>query len=140
MHHSKVKQILAATAWDLLKSDDAVLFDVRTSAEWHYVGVPDLQTLGKKPYFLEWRTLPDLCINHAFYDEIKKVEKITHDTHLIFLCRTGGRSMEASMHMLSAGYNNCYNIDFGFEGELDIHNHRGNISGWKASGLPWRQD
>ena len=37
-------------AWELLSSDaQAVLVDVRTPAEWTYVGIPDLSGIGKKP-------------------------------------------------------------------------------------------
>ena len=37
-------------AWDLLADNpDAVLVDVRTEAEWRYVGVPDLTSVGRQP-------------------------------------------------------------------------------------------
>ena len=35
-------------AWELLRENpDAVLVDVRTDAEWKYVGVPDVSSLGR---------------------------------------------------------------------------------------------
>ena len=38
------------TAWKILSENkDAILIDVRTRAEWNYVGLPDLATLGGKP-------------------------------------------------------------------------------------------
>ena len=44
-------------AWDILETDpDAVLVDVRTDAEWSYVGVTDLSSIGKEPHFVAWNT------------------------------------------------------------------------------------
>ena len=46
-------------AWDMLSRDrSAVLIDVRTSAEWAYVGAADLSTLARKPLFVEWQSFP----------------------------------------------------------------------------------
>ena len=33
----------------------------------------------------------------------------------------------------------CVNVAEGFEGDLDGERHRGNLNGWKARGLSWRQ-
>ena len=42
-------------AWARLKSDSrSVLIDVRTIAEWAYVGLPDLSSIGKRPVLVEW--------------------------------------------------------------------------------------
>ena len=43
-------------AYAALQADaDAVLVDVRTSAEWSYVGLPDLSQIGKRVIPLEWQ-------------------------------------------------------------------------------------
>src|SRR5439155_564657 len=43
-------------AWKILSErKDAVLIDVRTRAEWNYVGLPDLDPVAKKPALLEWQ-------------------------------------------------------------------------------------
>jgi rhodanese-related sulfurtransferase len=55
------------------------------------------------------------------------------------LCRSGARSRAAAMAMTAKGYNKCYNVAEGFEGNLDAEQHRGRVSGWKAAGLPWKQ-
>jgi hypothetical protein len=34
---------------------------------------------------------------------------------------------------------NCINVTEGFEGDLDAEGHRGNLNGWRARGLAWRQ-
>ena len=47
-------------AWaELASSNDAVLVDVRTVAEWSYVGVPLLDSIGKTAIFIEWQSFPD---------------------------------------------------------------------------------
>lgn len=129
-----------SAAWDLLKADpESVLVDVRTDAEWHYVGGPDLASIKKTVIKLEWRTLPEMDLNESFAERLASL--ITDkDTNILFLCRTGGRSGEAAALMTELGYKNCYNIIDGFEGAVDPRGHRGNITGWKASHLPWRQD
>jgi rhodanese-related sulfurtransferase len=127
-------------AWEILKSDSgAMLIDVRTTAEWHFVGTPDLASLNKKTILLEIRSLPNMDKNPNFEKTVTKVVQ-DQNTKIIFLCRTGGRSAEAATEMSKLGYSQCYNIAGGFEGELDTHSHRNKISGWKASQLPWKQD
>lgn len=38
-------------AWELLRENpDAVLVDVRTDAEWKYVGVPDVSSSASRPH------------------------------------------------------------------------------------------
>ncbi len=132
--------ISASDAMDILKKNpSAQLVDVRTFAEWHYVGAPDLKSLNKEVVFIEWRQLPNMDLNQEFVQSLEN--KIpSRDTELLFLCRTGGRSREAAIAMTARGYKTCYNIDSGFEGDLNQQKHRGSTSGWKASKLPWRQD
>ena len=43
------------------------------------------------------------------------------------------------MQCTERGYTACYNVADGFEGELDEHNHRNSVNGWKVAGLPWWQ-
>ncbi|GAG76439.1 unnamed protein product, partial [marine sediment metagenome] len=47
--HVKVDDVEVKEVWERLKQDPgSVLIDVRTQAEWAYVGVPDLSSLGKQ--------------------------------------------------------------------------------------------
>lgn len=127
------------TAWEMLKTRaDAFLIDVRTQAEWSYVGIPNVLPTGRKLISIEWKKLPDMKQNTDFAQELTK-EVADKNSALIFICRTGGRSAEAAMAMTSFGFTNCFNLTDGFEGALDDNNHRGCLSGWKAEGLPWRQ-
>lgn len=132
--------ILASEAMEILKKNpNAQLVDVRTFAEWHYVGVPDLKGINKEVFKIEWRKLPNMDLNAEFITVLEK-NIPSRDSELLFLCRTGGRSREAAIAMTARGYTSCFNIDGGFEGDLDQQKHRGNISGWKASNLAWRQE
>jgi rhodanese-related sulfurtransferase len=117
----------------------AVLVDVRTTAEWAYVGAPDLRALGKAPVAIEWQMFPSMQINPDFVARLVAHVGEDRDTPLLMLCRSGVRSAAAAKAMTAAGYRQCLNIAGGFEGNLDASGHRGRVSGWKADGLPWSQ-
>jgi rhodanese-related sulfurtransferase len=128
-----------AQAYERLQTDaNAKLIDVRTQAEWVYVGVPDLSAAGKQPILVQWQTFPAMARNEAFADQLKAQGIAPGDT-LLFLCRSGVRSKAAAELMTQLGYAASYNITDGFEGPLDGSRHRGAAGGWKASGLPWAQ-
>jgi rhodanese-related sulfurtransferase len=132
--------VSAKQAFEALKEDTtAYLIDVRTKAECHYVGVVDNSVLAGKVIYKEFRSLPGMEINSNFSSEIAK-EVSDSTAKIFFLCRTGGRSREAAQIMTERGFANCFNIANGFEGDLDARQHRGNVNGWKAEGLAWRQD
>lgn len=127
-------------AWEELKKNKkAELVDVRTVAEWTFIGVPDLSGIDKNIRQISWRIYPSMEIDSGF--EKKLMSEITDkDTPIYFLCRSGGRSLDAAIAMTASGYNHCYNIAGGFEGEVDGENHRGKAGGWKAENLPWGQN
>lgn len=116
----------------------AVLVDVRTAAEWNFVGAPDLSGIGKQIIRVSWQTLPKMEQNPAFVEEVRAQASDT-DASLLFLCRSGVRSQAAAIAMTAAGYSQCFNVAGGFEGDLDGDRHRGVTGGWKAAGLPWSQ-
>jgi rhodanese-related sulfurtransferase len=130
-------------AWDMLAADPkAQLIDVRTAAEWTYVGLPDLGPLGREVHAIEWQSFPSGEINPDFAQvtaEQMKLAGAGAEAPLLFLCRSGARSKAAAIAMTRAGFSRAYNIAGGFEGNLDVEGHRGNVNGWKAAGLPWRQ-
>lgn len=129
--------------WNSLASEPgAALVDVRTAAEWNYVGLPDLSTLGAPFYRVEWQSFPSGAVNPAFaatLDEALKKAGTPHDAPIFFICRSGARSASAARAMTQAGYTRCYNVTGGFEGVRDAEGHRGTLEGWKAAGLPWVQ-
>jgi rhodanese-related sulfurtransferase len=126
-------------AWQILASDQkATLIDVRTAAEWSYVGVCDLSSIDKKPAFIEWQVFPTMAVNESFVDAVDSIG-VPGDSPLLFLCRSGARSRKAAIATTERGYKMCYNVAGGFEGDPDPERHRGRINGWKAAGLPWVQ-
>lgn len=128
-----------AVSYQLLSDDPAaVLVDVRTRAEWSYVGGPDLSTLGKPVVQIEWVSFPLGARNEAFLDELSAAG-VSPEAPVLFLCRSGVRSVAAAEAATAAGYARAYNILQGFEGNPDGAGHRGTSSGWKVAGLPWRQ-
>ncbi|MDQ1535744.1 MAG: hypothetical protein QOE58_137 [Actinomycetota bacterium] len=115
----------------------AVLVDVRTQAEWSYVGLPDLSGIGKRAIFLEWQRFPDGRLNEGFLEQLREAG-VSEGVPLYFLCRSGARSASAAAAATAAGLGPAYNVSDGFEGPLDEDGHR-TVNGWKAAGLPWRQ-
>ena len=120
-------------AWQILATEEsATLVDVRTKAEWSYVGLCDLTSLGKKPALIEWQSFPTMAVNVDSLGASK-------DSPMLFLCRSGARSRSAAIAATGHGYMACYNVAGGFEGDADAERHRGRVNGWKAAGLPWVQ-
>ncbi len=141
----RIGSVNPSEAWDRLgQSPDAVLVDVRTQAEWSFVGVPDLTGLDKAPVCVEWAVYPDMSKNPRFVAALMEELGGTVPSEYYFLCRSGARSLraaEAVAEYLSATGQEaaCFNVAEGFEGDLDPQGHRGGRNGWKARGLAWRQ-
>ncbi len=140
----QVIEINSQEAFEKLKERNALLIDVRTDAEFSFVGQADLSSLNKEVVLLPWKMFPSMNLNPRFQMSLEKVlqEKFgeeKYDAHLIFMCRSGSRSYEAAAYISSFGYKNCFNLSGGFEGNLDEKGHRSNIDGWKKNNLPWRQ-
>ena len=126
-------------AWDILEKDPkAVLVDVRTHAEWAYVGLPDVSTIGKDLHMISWILFPKGEVNTEFTDDLED-QVPDKDATVLFLCRSGVRSIAAAEAATAAGYGKAYNILNGFEGDKDGDQHRGTVGGWKVEGLPWVQ-
>ena len=118
------------------------LIDVRTRAEWAYVGIPDLGPIGKRAVLVEWQTFPDQTVDPRFAERLAgelRALGVQFDDDLFFICRSGSRSLAAAKAMAAAGYRACHNVAGGFEGPLDDERHRGSVGGWKAAGLAWLQ-
>jgi rhodanese-related sulfurtransferase len=109
----------------------AKLVDVRTRAEWDYVGrIPGAVEI-------ELVTYPGGRPNPGFLAELQgKVDKAAP---VLFICRSGGRSHNAAMIAAQAGYTAAYNVLEGFEGDRDASGRRNTVGGWRVAGLPWSQ-
>ena len=134
-----VENVGPRETWQQLLADkDARLVDVRTDAEWNFVGIPDLSESGQDPVLIPWQTYPTMQPNPGFLDDMKRAG-ITPDTKIYFLCRSGARSTAAAQLAIRSGFPHAFNIADGFEGPPDADGHRGTVAGWKADNLPWRQ-
>ena len=138
-----VDDVAVRDVWERLKSAPAsILVDVRTRAEWAFVGLPDLSTLGKRVVTVEWQTFPENSVDPAFTQRLTAALSgfgADTGTEMFFICRSGGRSRMAAEALAELGYQHCHNVADGFEGPLDAERHRGRAGGWKAAGLAWIQ-
>lgn len=50
--------------------EGAMLVDVRTRAEWSFVGVPVIDGAADAVAFVEWSTFPAGTVNERFVDEV----------------------------------------------------------------------
>ena len=143
MDKNAVDEVDVASAWNVLQANSqAQLIDVRTRAEWTYVGIPDLGALGRRTVLIEWQTFPDQSVDPRFAERLANELQalgVQVDDDLFFICRSGSRSLAAAKVMAASGYRACHNVSEGFEGPLDDARHRGTQIGWKAIGLPWQQ-
>lgn len=134
-----IENVPPKRVWEALRSNPkAQLVDVRTDAEWNFVGLPDLSSTGKQVVPIQWQVYPSMDRNAEFEEQLKQVG-FTRDHHIYFICRSGQRSAAAAMAARDAGFPHTYNVAEGFEGGVDAAGHRGVSEGWKAAGLPWRQ-
>ncbi|MBS1229001.1 MAG: Rhodanese domain protein [Proteobacteria bacterium] len=117
----------AFEVWQL--APGAKLVDVRTRAEWDWVGrVPRAEEI-------EWISYPSNQPNSHFLAQLKHC--VDPQSLVMFLCRSGVRSHHAASLANEAGYSACYNVLEGFEGDKDANGQRGKTGGWRHAGLPW---
>jgi rhodanese-related sulfurtransferase len=167
VHAQKAKEILSIEAYDMLNTvPDTYLIDVRTRAEYQFVGHP------LNAYLFPYKLLTGKFAkeddtyayqlshkNKAFVEEIGKEFKKTDN--LLIICRDGTRSALAVKDLMDAGFKNVFNVVDGFEGpefptfeddnrhkfyrQLAKRNkiygfrHRRHY-GWQWWGLPWTYD
>lgn len=110
---------------------DAVFVDCRSEMEYLFVGHP------AGAHHVAWNDGPDWDVNPHFVGQVKKITSV--DRPVVVICRSGQRSLDASKALESAGFSEVYNVEHGFEGELDQEHHRNSTSGWRHDGLPWEQ-
>ncbi|WP_457423169.1 rhodanese-like domain-containing protein [Roseateles sp. P5_E7] len=123
-------------AWALVQAGRAVLVDVRSTEERHFVGhVPS-------SVHVAWATGTSLNRNPRFAKELdaKVGPKSGNELPVLLLCRSGKRSALAAEAATKAGLANVFNVQEGFEGDSDDQKQRGHFNGWRFHGLPWIQD
>jgi len=127
-----VGALLPKEAYMLLQqAPGAKLVDVRTRAEWSYVGrVPGAVEI-------EWQTYPSGQLNPDFLRELEA--RVDKEVPVLFICRSGARSHASAAAAAAAGYTQAFNVLEGFEGDKDAQGHRNSVGGWRVAGLPWHQ-
>ncbi len=118
-------------AWQMASTGQALIVDIRSKEEWHFVGyVP-----GSK--HVAWATGVELNRNPDFLDQLMHVA--SKDQTLLLLCRSSKRSVSAAQAATDAGFTRAFNILEGFEGDPNPAGQRGGVNGWQKRGLPWVQ-
>lgn len=141
MDNPEVQSISSRQAWQMLQDNPrALLIDVRSHMEFLFIGHP------AGAIHIPWIDEPDWVVNPRFVPEVRQLilGGLEHNDRgdnvpLLLICRSGKRSLEAGNLLLNAGFHQVFNIEDGFEGELDEHHHRSTLGGWRFEGLPWEQ-
>lgn len=122
------------------KEANMVFVDVRSEMEFLFIGHP----VGSVN--IPWIEEPDWEINPHFVRDIRKLilggvicTDESQCAPIVLICRSGKRSAEAGQVLIDAGFTRVYNINTGFEGDLDDNHQRSKLGGWRFDGLPWEQ-
>jgi rhodanese-related sulfurtransferase len=124
--------LLPAEAFEIMQhAPGAKLVDIRTRAELYWVGrIPG-------SIEIEWQSFPGMQLNPHFLNQLE--QQVEKEALTLFICRSGARSHGAATLATQNGWNDCYNVIEGFEGDKDQHGHRNVTGGWRAARLPWYQ-
>ena len=132
------RNLLPKMAVERLQSNSQALFiDVRSKAEYKYVGFPENSILIPWIDDPDWEPNPE-AFSDAVMQELDGRENLS-DTEIILICRSGFRSNEALKCLENKGFTQVSHVASGFEGDLDENDHRGNLNGWRHDGMPWSQ-
>ena len=110
--------IKALDAFDILtKKVDSHLIDTRSDLEWKTTGIPDLSSINKETYLINWAPVLD----QTFFEQYKKflLIKFNQKDSLFFICRSGSRSLMAAQFAIEFGFKNSFNIHDGFYNDND---------------------
>ena len=132
------RNLLPKMAVEKLQNNPQALFvDVRSKAEYKYVGFPENSILIPWIDDPDWEPNPE-AFSDAVMQELDGRENLS-DTEIILICRSGFRSNEALKCLENKGFTQVSHVASGFEGDLDENDHRGNLNGWRHDGMPWSQ-
>ena len=127
-----MQRLTPKEAYDFLqRNPEAVFIDVRSEMEHMFVGHP------RGSILIPWVDGPDWEINPHFVANVRKAASANRP--IVLICRSGRRSADAGELLEKAGLKDIYNVEHGFEGELDDNHHRNSHNGWRYDGLPWAQ-
>ena len=110
--------IKATDAFDFLsKKDNSHLIDTRSDIEWKSTGIPDLSSINKETNLINWGPVLD----QIFFEQYKNflLTSFNKNDNLLFICRSGSRSLMAAQFAIKFGFENSFNIYEGFYNEND---------------------
>ena len=110
--------IKATDAFDFLsKKDNSHLIDTRSDIEWKSTGIPDLSSINKETNLINWGPVLD----QTFFEQYKNflLSSFNQNDNLLFICRSGSRSLMAAQFAIKFGFKNSFNIFEGFYNEND---------------------
>ena len=110
--------IKATDAFDFLsKKDNSHLIDTRSDIEWKTTGIPDLSSINKETTLINWGPVLD----QTFFEQYKNflLSSFNQNDNLLFICRSGSRSLMAAQFAIKFGFENSFNIYEGFYNEND---------------------
>ena len=120
-------EISVTDAYQLLADDpSAALIDVRTLEEWTQIGVPTLESIGKRVRFAPG--LGSAPVSETRTSWPRRPRPRCRDPPLL-LCRSGACSQGAAAVAEAAGFGTTYNVTQGFEGDPGA-------AGWKHAAFP----
>jgi rhodanese-related sulfurtransferase len=141
------KDLTPSQAHEMVEKDSGHTFiiDTRTRAEYQLIGHPAgayniplkfwTGKMGEKKY--------GMAANPNFDKDLLARFNPKTDT-LIFMCRSGGRSCDASNAAAKAGFpeDKIFNMMGGFEGDKvkykqSVYCGQRKLGGWRNEGLPW---
>jgi len=128
-----IPEITSREAYEIVIKNPAIrLVDVRSIAEYYFVGHPEMAANVPMTFWDE--KAQTLVRNERFVEDLKARYKPLET--LVFICRSGGRSLSAAQLAKAAGFPNVSSVKDGFEGEKDARGCR-TVGGWKNSELPY---
>jgi len=122
---------IEAYNWVLSDPEGTFIVDVRTRAEYEFVGHPDTPNgVANIPYMFYEGWTPNKNFVTDVEAQFKKTDK------LIMMCRSGQRAHHAARSLMDAGFKDVYYMTDSFEGPKDKNGYR-TVSGWKVRKLPY---
>lgn len=135
LNAQEIRVLSPQEALEMAKNPGTHIVDVRSIAEYILIGHPVNAFNIPTAFWSEGAQ--SFEPNKNFIQDIQEQFKTT--AVLIFICRSGGRSLKAAEQARKAGFSEVYSVNEGFEGEKDENGHR-TVGGWKNRGLPYTYD
>ncbi|MCX6561080.1 MAG: rhodanese-like domain-containing protein [Candidatus Aminicenantes bacterium] len=129
---AEVEIVTPKQAFERLQAPGTFLVDVRSVAEYVFVGHPEMG--WNVPWSFWSESEAKLVSNPDFIKDLKA--RFKPEDILLFICRSGGRSLKAAQLAAADGFLKTISVSEGVEGGADEKGLR-TIGGWKNSGLPF---